>query len=279
MKRFKLLLLTACFYLAGVVGMPVLAQYSSNGWTFSVKGDGTASLGKPVDEVWEYNPQLWEEAVEQSDGSYTWVWYGGMQFKGYTDHIGSSLSMPSSVTAQTIKWDNDSHSYVRNYGSTYTVTETGNGLTTAQRAALISVSIPSSVSTITVSAFSNCNLSSITIPASVTTIGVSAFENNPGLLSVTVTIPASVTSMGAYAFQNCRKLKSVVLTESLKSIGQSAFQGDSSLVSVTIPASVTSMGTYVFQNCTGLQSANIQNSTIANFQFVNCTSLMFRTCS
>ena len=230
----------------------VLAQTSSNGWTFSVKGDGTASLGKPVDEVWEYNPQLWEE---WNDGSKEWVWYGGMQFKGYTDHIASTLLLPSSVTTQTVTWDSDSHSYVRNYGATYTVTETGSGLTTAQRTALISVSIPSSISVITTYAFMDCSLMSITIPSTVTTIGNGAFMRS-SLPSVTV--PATVTSMGGNVFINCTALQSATILNN--TIAGAQFSGCTSLKDVTISSNVTSIGGGAFYNCPSVETLTVPAS-------------------
>jgi len=231
MKRFKFLFLIACFYVAGAVWMPLLAQsYSSNGWIFYVNPDGTAALGKPVDEMWAYDNQLWASTgVDERGVEYT-IWHGGMRFLYYTDHIASSLSLPSTVTAQTISWSDNAHAFVYTYGDTYTVTKISNLLLTGeQRAALTSVSIPGTITTIEGSdylnggAFSNCNFSNITIPSSVTTIGSNVFTNN------------------------------------------------ASLASITIPASVTAMGNYVFQNCTGLQSADIQNSTIGEGQFMYST--------
>ena len=348
MKRLRLLFLSVFFALLGLLfgTSSVWAQSndSATHWLFYVKGsDLSACLEKPVDLV---------------GGGY------------YVDHVASSLSMPSQVS------DN-----VR----IYTVSETGNELTTEQRKALTSIFIPNSVTIISGNAFNNSSLQSIEIPSSVTTIGVYAFQSDSSLVSVTVpasvtsvggdvfenctalqsatvlnstigdyqfanctalkdvtisndvntigiyafrgcrnletlTVPASVTSIYSnggnssftgmtglktlnfyaknvpdhsfyglpienldlaevetianYAFSNCAKLKDLVLPNSLQTIGQRAFSGDSSLLSVTIPTSVvTAMDANTFENCTSMQNATVLNNTIGSFQFNNCSSL------
>lgn len=68
--------------------------------------------------------------------------------------------------------------------------------------------IPSSVTTIDNSAFSNCIcLTDIEIPSNVTTIDEFAFYCCKSLTGIT--IPSSVTSIGDYAFDNCTSLTDV----------------------------------------------------------------------
>jgi len=178
----------------------------------------------------------------------------------------------------------------------------GNGKTT-----LISILLPSSVTSIGGWAFGNCSgLTSVTIPNSVTSIGGGAFD---GCISLTsVTIPNSVTSIGSQAFAGCSSLTSVTIGNSVTSIGDDAFLGCSALITVdannpnysskdgilfdknqttliqcpisikgsyAIPNSVTSIGSLAFDGCISLSSISIPSSvtSIGSGAFGNCSGL------
>ena len=98
----------------------------------------------------------------------------------------------------------------------------------------------------------------VTIPDSVTSIGVFAFSDCSSLTSVV--IGDSVTSIGYEAFYNCSSLTSVVIPDSVTSIGGSAFYNCSSLTSVTIPDSVTSIGGVAFSGCSSLTTVNYKGT-------------------
>ena len=66
-----------------------------------------------------------------------------------------------------------------------------------------------------------------------------------------VTISNSVTSIGDSAFYECTSLTSVTIPNSVTSIGASAFSRCTSLTSVTIPSSVTGIGDNAFHGCSG----------------------------
>ena len=100
--------------------------------------------------------------------------------------------------------------------------------------------------------FAPAGLTEYTIPDSVTSIGVRAFSDCSSLASVI--IPDSVTSIGDYAFRSCSRLTSVTIPDSVTSIGHCAFDYCSSLTSVTIPDSVTSIGRCAFDYCSSLKS-------------------------
>ena len=139
---------------------------------------------------------------------------------------------------------------------------------------LSEVVIPSSVTRIGDSAFFYCSsLSNIVIPSSVTSIGDSAFFYCCSLSEVV--IPSSVTSIGNSAFSNCSSLSEVVIPSSVTSIGDSAFSNCSSLSEVVIPSSVTSIGVGAFSNCDSLSKIVIPSSVtrIGNYAFLNCRSL------
>jgi len=147
------------------------------------------------------------------------------------------------------------------------------------------VTIPNDVTSINVSAFSDCdNLTSIIIPDSVTSIGASAFSGCKNLTSIT--IPDSVTSIGDYAFNDIPWLEEqrkknplviingilidgyscegdVIIPNSVTSIGVEAFSNCKSLTSITIPDSVTSIDGWAFYDCTSLESITIENSECA----------------
>ena len=165
------------------------------------------------------------------------------------------------------------------------------------------VTIPDSVTTIGMWAFSGCSsLTSITIPDSVTVIGTSAFNGCCSLASIA--IPDSVTAIGERAFDGCGLLPqthfnvpggttsivqdwwdawkvlkatvcSITIPKSVTVIGESAFSGCTSLVSITIPDSVTTIGEQAFWACSSLASIAIPDSvtTIGESAFNNCYSL------
>ena len=91
---------------------------------------------------------------------------------------------------------------------------------------------------------------SYSIPSSVTTIGLSAFACSDNLTSVT--IPYSVTSIEQRAFSSCRSLTGVTIPGSVTTIGQYAFEDCRSLTGVTIPNSITSIGSNAFIGCNSL---------------------------
>ena len=173
--------------------------------------------------------------------------------------------------------------------------------------ALISITIPNSVTDIGGDAFYGCSgLTSVIIPNSVINIGSGAFSGCSGLTSIIVDseninyhssenclietsnktliagcknsiIPTdgSVISIGNEAFYDCSKLTSITIPDSVTSIGNSAFFSCSGLTSITISNSLISMGDYAFYCCSGLTSITIPNNvtSIGMAAFYGCSSL------
>ena len=111
----------------------------------------------------------------------------------------------------------------------------------------------------------------VVIPEGVTEIDAGAIPDGVK----TLTIPNSVTEIGESAFEGCSSLTSVTIPNSVTKIGESAFKGCSSLVSITIPNSVTEIDTEAFSACFSLTSVTIPNSVteIGDRAFFKCTSL------
>lgn len=83
----------------------------------------------------------------------------------------------------------------------------------------------------------------------VTAIAEEAFLENAVMESVT--IPDTVRSIGDYAFDYCENLTSVILNEGLQTIGAGAFEG-CPLTKIVLPKSLVLIDEYGFYDCTEL---------------------------
>lgn len=151
---------------------------------------------------------------------------------------------------------------------------------------LVSVTIPSTVTSIGSGAFANCpKLQNVTIPSSVTSIGSGAFEGSSAL--ATVSIPSSVTSIGSCAFRDCTSLTSITVNPENKTYcsvdGVLFNKGMTNLISYpvaksgsySIPATVKNVTDYAFYGCKGLTSIYVPSSVtdIGLDAFRGCTKL------
>lgn len=86
---------------------------------------------------------------------------------------------------------------------------------------------------------------------------------------------ALVVSVGKSAFENCTSVVSIVIPDTITSIGESAFFGCTALASITIPASVTSLGQRTFYKCASLSEVNLPDTiaSIGAWSFYGCSSL------
>ena len=143
---------------------------------------------------------------------------------------------------------------------------------------LLSVTLPSSLIIIGMSAFENCSaLESITIPANVTTIVNSAFYGCTGLTSVTFDSPSKLDSIENKVFYGCTGLTSITIPENVITIDNKAFYGCSKLTTITFssPSKLEHIKGEAFYGCTGLKSITFPNSLkiIDIGTFYDCTGL------
>lgn len=115
------------------------------------------------------------------------------------------------------------------------------------------ISLPSSLQTIGIGAFENCNnLAQIVFEEG---IGIESLADN--LFSKcqaleSIILPESVIEIGKAAFADCINLKNISITQSNKIINDRAFSSCSSLNSVFLPSGTEKIGERAFENCTGL---------------------------
>ncbi len=105
----------------------------------------------------------------------------------------------------------------------------------------------------------------------VTSIG--NLYGNRGIISVE--IPNSVKNIGDGAFDGFSSLKNIIIPDSVTSIGSCAFENCTSLTEVKIPNSVKVIGIRTFRYCISLTKIEIPDSVeyIQNFAFNHCENL------
>ena len=164
---------------------------------------------------------------------------------------------------------------------------------------LLSVKLPTSVTSIGANAFAYCTgLQTVEAQKKLETIGNSAFYKCNRLKEVklpadgalktigeqafydcdvsSISLPASLQTIGNYAFDS-NALTSVKLPDngSLLSIGEGAFAGCSLLTSINIPEGITTISSYTFNNCSKLNNISLPSTltTIDYSAFYGCSSL------
>lgn len=183
-----------------------------------------------------------------------------------------------------------------------------NGVLTKYNGDATEVIIPSGVTHIKSSAFSNDNnVETIVIPDSVNLIDTNsirgkklvnimvdknntAFSDINGVLfnkqqtiliyypkgrfGVNYKIPNGVTSIDDYAFSGSR-LTIIGMSDSITSIGNYAFANCSDLTNLTLPNNLISIGNFAFYQCNSLIKLKIPDTvtSIGEYAFFNCSSL------
>jgi hypothetical protein len=88
----------------------------------------------------------------------------------------------------------------------------------------------------------------------------------------TIVLSDSIKWIGESAFENCKKLTKVVMGKNVKSIDKYAFSGCTSLSQITLPDQLESIGYWAFKNCKSLKSVKIPASVtkVSAQAFVGC---------
>jgi len=123
-------------------------------------------------------------------------------------------------------------------------------------------------------AFLNCyRLNGVTIPSSVSTIEMQCFEDCQGLAEIK--IPDKVTVLENSVFWGCNSLKKVVFPKNLQSIKLGSFSYCSSLESLEFPDSLTSIGDTAFEGCNSLKEVTFPERlrSIEKEAFAKCKNL------
>lgn len=90
-----------------------------------------------------------------------------------------------------------------------------------------------------------------------------------------VKLPDSIRSIGEGAFQNCRELSELNIPDGVVEIGKNAFSGCRKMTELVVPETVTKMDGGTFAGCTSLCSVKLPDglSEIGDYMFSNCPKL------
>lgn len=122
--------------------------------------------------------------------------------------------------------------------------------------ALTDIAFETGITKIADRQFDGSPIKSITIPGTVTTVGMGAFSDCANLTAID--LPSSVTEIDGYAFEKCTALTAVTLPKHLRRLGTEAFLGCTALKSVFIPLSLQNASN-PFQKCTALTDVTFED--------------------
>jgi hypothetical protein len=98
---------------------------------------------------------------------------------------------------------------------------------------------------------STSSLVSVILPSGLTSIGNWAFKDCDGLTGALI-LPSDLTSIGYWAFAGCSGLTSISFPSGLQSIEYKAFYQCIGLESIEFPLGLTFIGDEAFEDCSGL---------------------------
>lgn len=123
------------------------------------------------------------------------------------------------------------------------------------------------------SPFDGSAIKSVTVKKGITRVGTFAFKSCDKLTKATIT--DTVKTIAESAFADCKNLESLKLPKNLEKIGYGVFKNCSKLKTVTLPDTLKSIGGSAFSGCTALKSIIIPDNvtTINSSAFISCRGL------
>ena len=97
----------------------------------------------------------------------------------------------------------------------------------------------------------NSSLLSVSLPSSLTTIGTASFTDSE-LWGIYLDASSNLTAIGPYAFAGCHNLASFDIPGGVTRLESGTFERCSNLTSISIPVNVTYICDYVFTSCDSL---------------------------
>lgn len=116
--------------------------------------------------------------------------------------------------------------------------------------------LPRSLKTIGAGALLDAAVTSIDIPASVTSLGAAAFAGCHSLTAVSFAGDSTLDSIPSRCFDGCERLVEVSLPPRLTSVGTRAFAGCKSLTGLSFPTTLSSVATEAFA-ASGLEALDL----------------------
>jgi len=121
----------------------------------------------------------------------------------------------------------------------------------------------------------NQTITKVTVPSSVESIGLYAFSNCNKLTTVTFNSGSVLRTINAYAFNACSKLTGIVFPDTLCYIGDCAFYTCTGLTSIEIHEGFVAFERYSFYGCSNLKTVKMPNTVnmIRQHTFYGCSKL------
>jgi len=124
---------------------------------------------------------------------------------------------------------------------------------------LLSVEIPSTVTSMGSSVFTSCGLKSVILPPTKISYYGPAFYDCDSLVIATT----PYTNDGGNIFSSCNNLRTIIVPEGVTTIKGGAFYQLTTMTKITLPSTLTSIGTQAFYNCSSLDSITIPEGVIS----------------